>query len=176
VTRAGKAPGRIVVLGIDPGAAATGFGVIRSARDGLSLLEAGVLRSRPGPPLPERVLALCDQLEALLRRHAVDQVAVESLFHARNARSALTMAHVRGALLLTLARYGLPVAEYSPRTVKKAVTGYGAADKDQVRHMVARLAAGADVARSLDASDAVAVAICHAHSAWRPRASSRASG
>ena len=155
------------VLGIDPGTTATGFGLIRARGDRLHLLEAGVLRSASGLPLPLRIRQLCAELEALLDRARPDEIALEGLFAARNIRSALTLAQLRGAFLLILARREVLLAEYSPRAVKQAVTGQGGAPKEQVRSMVLRLlgtAAGASPV-PLDASDALAVAICHAHTA-----------
>ena len=162
------------MLGIDPGTSATGFGLIVTEGKRLVLVEAGVFRSRPGSPLPSRIRRLCDQLERLLERLTPDEVALESLFVARNIRSALTMAHARGAFLLTLARRDLEVAEYAPREVKKAVTGYGAAGKDQVRRMVGQLIGDPGLSVPLDASDALAVAICHAHSVGGARVRKRA--
>ena len=165
-----------MVLGIDPGTSTTGFGLIQIEAGRLVLLEAGVFRSPAGPELATRIRALCGQLESLLDRRAADRVALEGLFAARNVRSVLTMAHVRGAFLLTLARRGLAVSEYSPREVKKAVTGYGAAEKDQVRRMVGRLVGQPGLSVPLDASDALAVAICHAHSTSGLRGRERVSG
>ena len=154
----------MVVLGIDPGTSVTGFGLIRTEGSRLILLEAGVLRSSAGSPLAARIGRLWGQLDVLLERHAPEEVAMEGIFAGRNVRSALTMAHVRGAYMLLMARRHLKVAEYAPREVKKAVTGHGAAEKDQVRQMVGRLIGDRCLSLPMDASDALAVAICHAHS------------
>ena len=155
----------MIVLGIDPGTIATGYGMIRADGNRLRMLDAGVLRSPAGRPLAHRLRTLCDDLDALLRETRPDGVALEGLFAARNIRSALTLAHLRGAFLLTLARWDLDVAEYSPPEVKKAVTGHGATAKEQVRMMVKQLLGASGASLALDASDALAVAICHAHTA-----------
>ena len=126
-----------------------------------------MLRSSPSRSLPRRIRDLCAALEELLDRLRPQEIAVEGLFTARNVKSALTLAQLRGAYLLTLARRGIDVAEYSPRSVKQSVTGQGGASKEQVRAMVLRMLGGSgarlDPAVPLDASDALAVAICHAH-------------
>ena len=166
----------MLVLGIDPGTASTGFGLIRVEGRRLRLLRAGVFRTAPGATLPRRLQRVCDGLEALLEETRPHHVALESLFVARNARSALTLAHLRGALLLTVARHGLDVTEYAPMTVKKAVTGRGMAAKDQVRGMVRRLLDASAAPLALDASDALAVAICHAHTAAGDAARRRVRG
>ena len=154
-----------VVLGIDPGTTATGIGLVRSVGPRLDLVRSAVLRVPSASPLPRRIARLCAGLDEILDEVRPDGVAVEGLFLARNVRSALTLAHLRGALLLTLERRGLDVAEYTPMQVKKAVTGHGAAAKDQVRRMVRHLLGAPDAHLPLDASDALAVAICHAHTA-----------
>lgn len=153
----------MLVLGIDPGIAATGYGLVSLERSRLALVEVGAFRTRASAPMPQRLESLAGQLEELLARCRPEGVALEGLFSDRNVRSALILAHVRGALLLTLARRGLEVHEYSPMEVKKAVTGYGRAAKEQVRAMVCRLLATPAIDAPLDASDALAVAICHAH-------------
>jgi len=153
----------LIVLGIDPGTIATGYGIVRAEGNRLQMLDAGVLRSLAGRPLGQRLRTMCDGLDVLLGETRPDGVAVEGLFTARNVRSALTLAHLRGAFLLTLARWDLDVAEYSPPEVKKAVTGHGATTKEQVRTMVKQLLGASGASLALDASDALAVAICHAH-------------
>jgi crossover junction endodeoxyribonuclease RuvC len=155
----------LLVLGIDPGAGTTGYGLVEHRRERLDLVEAGAFHTRPAQELPDRLRLLSEALEALLDRRPPDGVALEGLFVHRNLRSAVVLAQVRGALLLTLARRGLRVNEYSPMEVKKAVTGYGRAAKEQVRAMVLRLLGGPALEAPLDASDALAVAICHAHAA-----------
>ena len=149
------------VLGIDCGTERTGYAVIES--DGVvhRLMDAGVIKTEAREPLARRLLAISGELRGILERHAPDCGAVEDVFHAVNARSALKLAHVRGIALLILAEAGIPVGEYSPMEVKMSVVGYGRAEKAQVQLMVRSILS---LERQLpeDASDAVAVAICHA--------------
>jgi crossover junction endodeoxyribonuclease RuvC len=152
----------LLVLGIDPGITATGYGLIECSGASLEFRDAGVFRSRTSDPMPARLDRLCGQLETLLERTAPDDAAMETIFHGRNVRSALTMAHVRGAYLLSLHRHELGVREYAPAEIKKALTGHGVASKEQVRAMVGRLLGAAELPASMDASDALAIAICHA--------------
>ena len=152
----------MLVLGIDPGISTTGYGLIEARGPQLLFRDAGVLRSSASLALPRRLLRLCVQLEKVLDEWEPAQVAMESIFQGRNVRSALTMAQVRGAYLLSIERRGLAVREHAPAEVKKAVTGHGVAAKEQVRAMVQRLLHRTHLPPSLDASDALAVAICHA--------------
>lgn len=152
----------MLVLGIDPGVSTTGYGLIEARGPHLLFRDAGVLRSPASLVLPRRLHRLCTQLEELLDGWDSPQVAMESIFQGRNVRSGLTMAHVRGAYLLSLERRGLAVREYAPAEVKKALTGHGVAAKEQVRSMVQRLLKQTRLPPSLDASDALAIAICHA--------------
>ncbi|HYP07343.1 MAG TPA: crossover junction endodeoxyribonuclease RuvC [Bryobacteraceae bacterium] len=149
------------VLGIDCGTERTGYAVIES--DGIAhrLTDAGVIATDARRPLPERLLTIAAGLRDVLKEYAPDCGAVEDVFHAVNARSALKLAHVRGVALLVLAEAGLPIGEYSPMEVKMSVVGYGRAEKAQVQMMVRSILS---LERQLpeDASDAVAVAICHA--------------
>jgi len=151
-----------VVLGVDPGAATTGYGVVARESDGaVSLLECGVVRTDPGLDLARRLREIYDGILQVLDRHPAAAVAVEGLFHARNARSALVLGHARGAVLLAAALRGLPVAEYPPARVKSAIVGTGRATKEQVQYMVQRLLRLREPPRPADAADAVAVALCH---------------
>jgi len=152
----------LLVLGIDPGVSTTGYGLIEARGSDLLFRDAGVLRSPASLALACRLDRLCSQLEQLLDGWETPQVAMENIFQGRNVRSALTMAHLRGAYLLSIERRGLSLSEYAPTEVKKAVTGHGMAAKTQVRRMVQRLLNRASLPSSLDASDALAVAICHA--------------
>ena len=149
------------VLGIDCGTERTGYAVIES--DGVlhRMTDAGVIRSDTRQSLADRLLVISQGLRGILERHAPDSGAVEDIFHAVNARSALRLAHVRGVALLVLAEARIPVGEYSPMEVKMSVVGYGRAEKAQVQMMVRSILS---LERQLpeDASDAVAVAICHA--------------
>jgi len=159
----------VKVLGVDPGTAVTGFGVVTAApaRPG-RLIECGVLRSRTADTLPNRLRAIHDGVCELLARHQPDIVAVEGVFYGSNARSTVILGHTRGVILLAAAESGVPVVEYSPAMIKKAVTGRGAALKPQVGFMVARLLQLAESPRPADAADGVAVALTHLLVARRP--------
>ncbi len=150
------------ILGIDCGSQVTGFGVIES--DGVShtLIEAGAVRTDSRQALPARLLHIGEQLRAVIARHQPECAAVEDTFTSVNARSALKLSQVRGAVLFVLAEAGLEVGEYSPATVKGSVVGHGRAEKEQVAFMVRSLLRLDRELRPLDASDAVAVAVCHA--------------
>jgi crossover junction endodeoxyribonuclease RuvC len=150
------------VLGIDPGTAACGYGVVtggagRAAR----LVECGVIRTKAGSALSVRLGLVFDGVGELLERHRPDAVAVEGLFHGQNARSALILGHARGVILLAAERAGLPIAEISPAEVKRAVTGTGAATKGQVGEMIARLLRLTAPPAPADAADGTAIALTH---------------
>jgi crossover junction endodeoxyribonuclease RuvC len=150
------------VLGIDCGSERTGYGVIES--DGLDhrLLIAGVIRTSPKTPFERRLAEISSGLRALIRQHEPESAAVEEVFHAVNVKTALKLAHVRGIALLAIADAGVAFAEYSPLEVKMSVVGYGRAEKCQVQLMVQSLLGLPEALESEDASDALAVAICHA--------------
>jgi len=156
-------------FGIDCGSNCTGYGVVEmecgSRETRLISVACGGLRPARKDLLPERLAFLFTELSALLTLHRPDVVAVEEVFYSVNARSALRLGHVRGIALLAAARQGLPVAEYAPLTIKSSVVGYGLATKDQVGHMVARLLRLDCAPEPADAADALAIAICHLHSA-----------
>jgi crossover junction endodeoxyribonuclease RuvC len=159
----------VIVLGVDPGTAATGYGVVERAAIGpLRLVECGVIRPPAGRPHPERLAVIFDELTDLVARHRPDVVAVETVFVAHNARSALVLGQARGMALLAAARAGLEVAEYAPRMVKKAVVGTGDASKGQVQQMVARLLRLKTAPRPADAADGVAIALTHCLRSGRP--------
>lgn len=153
-------PEPIRVLGIDPGSVVAGWGLVEQSGNRLTFLAGGVFRP-PKADLPVRLAHLHHHLCSVLDEHRPDAVAVESVFHAKHARSALVLGHARGVLLLAAAQRKLPIHEYAPAAVKKAVTGDGSARKDQVRKMVELLLAQS-VTGPHDQSDALAVAICHA--------------
>ena len=153
----------MLVLGLDPGTAITGYGLVRRTGNRLSGIDFGVIRTPAGRPLPERLLAIHHELGRLLAGHRPEVVAVEQLFFCNNARTAMAVGQARGVVLLAAAEAGLAVAEYTPLQVKQAVVGYGKADKRQVQEMVRILLALRDIPRPDDAADALAVAICHAH-------------
>lgn len=155
----------MLVLGIDPGTAITGYGLVREEDEGLALVDYGVITTPAGQPLPERLQTIYQGLAAVIRKHNPKTAAVEELFFSRNARTALSVGHARGVALLALADAGLPIYEYKPLAVKQAIAGYGGADKLQVQEMVRMLLNLDHVPHPDDAADAVAVAICHVHSA-----------
>ncbi|MDD5369989.1 MAG: crossover junction endodeoxyribonuclease RuvC [Anaerolineaceae bacterium] len=154
------------IIGIDPGTATTGYGLITDAADGsLGLIDYGVITTPPNLCMPERLVILYHQLEEILLLHQPTGGAVEKLFFQRNVTTAIAVGQARGVALLSLAEAGLKIAEYTPMEVKQAVVGYGGADKNQVQQMVRALLGLKDVPKPDDAADALAVAICHLHSA-----------
>ncbi len=156
----------MLVIGIDPGTATTGYGLVRESDDGnLGVVDYGVILTPAGLPMPQRLLILYRRMQEILLLHRPQSGAVEKLFFQRNVRTAISVGQGRGIALLALAEAGLPVAEYTPREVKQAVTGYGDADKIQIQQMVRTLLRLPELPSPDDAADALAVAICHAHSA-----------
>ncbi len=150
------------VLGVDPGTAITGFGVVEPAPGRMArLVECGVLRTRATDPLPQRLQVLYEGLTELLARHRPDALAVEGIFYATNVRTTIILGHARGVILLAGAEAGVPVFEYSPAAVKKAIVGRGAALKPQVGFMIAKLLQLAAAPAPADAADGVAIALTH---------------
>jgi len=155
---------RVRILGVDPGSVSTGFGVIDYERGKLLLVEQGSINTRRGAELPERLGVIHERLCEVIARTKPETVAVEAPFAGNNVRSLIQLAHARGVVLLAAQGASLAVFEYSPRSVKSAVVGYGGAEKEQVAKMVRMLIpACAALKMSADASDALAIAICHAH-------------
>lgn len=150
------------IIGIDPGLRNTGWGVISQEGTRLSYIADGALHSDGDKTLAERLLQLHTQLMEVIREFEPDEAAVEETFVNTDARATLKLGQARGVLMLAPAMLNLPVAEYAPNTVKKAVVGAGHAEKDQVKHMVKLLLPKAKM-RTTDSTDALAVAICHAH-------------
>lgn len=157
------------VFGIDCGTEVTGFGVVETCDDGrgpeLAARASGAIRLAKSRPLPERLEQVFRELTAELERWRPDAVAIEGVFYSVNAKSALKLGQVRGVALLASARLGIPVAEYAPLKIKSSVVGYGLAQKAQVQFMVARLLGMDQVPQPADAADALAIAICHIHTA-----------
>jgi crossover junction endodeoxyribonuclease RuvC len=150
-----------MVLGVDPGTAVTGYGVVqRGERGAPQLLECGVIRTRARDPLPLRLRDIHEGIADVIARHRPDAVAVEGVFYARNVRTTVVLGHARGVILLAAALAGLPVHEFPPAEIKKAVVGTGAASKQQVQFMVAQLLRLRRPPQPADASDAVAAALC----------------
>jgi crossover junction endodeoxyribonuclease RuvC len=154
------------VLGIDCGTECTGYAVVEQTDAGELVSRIwGVIRLRTQEPLPRRLLTVSQELAEIITAHRPDEVAIEDVFYSVNAKSALKLGQVRGVAMLAAAQAGLPVAEYAPLTVKSAVVGYGRAEKSQVQEMVTRLLRLTTVPEPSDAADALAIAICHLHTA-----------
>jgi crossover junction endodeoxyribonuclease RuvC len=152
----------MVILGVDPGARATGYGLLEGEGSSWHHRASGVIRPPARAPLAARLAALDQALRELIAEHRPAEVAVETLFHSRSPRSAIVLGHARGVILVAASASGALVAEYAPLEIKMSVTGSGSASKQQVREMVHRLV-DAPPKMSLDAADALAVALCHVH-------------
>jgi crossover junction endodeoxyribonuclease RuvC len=150
------------IIGIDPGSRITGYGVIRSNGQKHAYVTSGVVKTN-GDNLTERLAQIFSSIQTIVQQYRPEEAAIEQVFMAKNANAALTLGQARGAAIVAMANEGLAVAEYSARTIKQSVVGYGAADKTQVQHMI-RLLLNIAGTPSADASDALAVAICHAQS------------
>jgi len=154
------------VIGIDPGTAITGWGVVEeSASSELTLVAYGVVTTPAKTPLSRRLKTIYSQLTAVIATHQPDSAAIEILFFSRNTTTALSVGHGRGVAMLALAQADLPIAEYKPLEIKQAITGYGGADKRQVQRMVKLLLNLDEIPKPDDAADALAIAVCHLHSA-----------
>ena len=153
----------MIILGIDPGTAALGYGVIERTGGRLRAIDHGCLVTSPDLPMPERLLAIHGLLDDLLALHQPAIVAVERLFFSRNAQTAIAVGQARGVVLLAAAQHGRPVREATPNEVKSAIAGYGAADKEQVQRMVQLVLGMAELPRPNDAADALAIAVCVAN-------------
>ena len=152
----------MIVLGIDPGTAATGYGVVRGDDSGrVSLVECGVIRTRARAPLAARLREIHDGVTELVARHRPDAIAVEEVFYARNVRTTVVLGHARGVILLAGEQAGIPINECPPAEIKKAVVGTGAATKEQVQFMLTRLLRLKSVPQPSDAADGVAAALAH---------------
>lgn len=152
------------VLGIDPGTAITGYGLVEEVEQGLTLVGCGVVTTPSDQPLPLRLQQIYHSILGVIELHQPEAAAVEELFFSRNVRTALSVGHARGVVLLALAEAGLPIFEYKPLEIKQAIAGYGRADKRQVQEMVRMLLSLDEAPQPDDAADAVAVAVCHLHS------------
>ena len=153
------------ILGIDPGIAIVGFGLIESERGGVRMLQYGAVTTEAGLPLATRLLQIENDMTALISQLKPDEIAIEELFFSKNITTGIAVAHGRGVVLCTAERLGVPIFEYTPMQVKQAVVGYGLAEKRQVMDMTKRLLKLKAVPKPDDAADALAIAICHARSA-----------
>ncbi len=159
---------RNIVLGVDPGTLTTGFGIVEQSPNGtLSLVAAGTIRNSGETPMQERLKRICDGLRDIITEYSPNEFAIESAFCGKNAQSALKLGQVRGASLVVAADFHLEAREYSPREVKLSVVGTGSASKQQVHYMVRAILQKPDLSLVLDASDAIAVALCHLHRSAR---------
>lgn len=154
----------MITLGIDPGTARLGYGIVDDAGEPRAVA-FGVIETATGDAMPNRLNILYERLVEIMQAHAPDALAVEQLFFARNVTNAMTVGQARGVVLLAAARCGVPVAEYTPSEVKQAVVGYGKADKGQMQEMVRLILRLEHAPRPDDAADALAVALCHAQTA-----------
>lgn len=157
-----------LVLGIDPGTAIIGYSVVEMRGSDLRMIVCDVITTPAGMPQAERLKIIYQGISDVIALHHPDESAIEELFFAKNARTALTVGQARGVAMLALANGGLPIAEYTPKQIKQAVTGYGGADKHQVGEMVRILLHLTAVPKPDDAADAAAIAICHLHTANIP--------
>jgi crossover junction endodeoxyribonuclease RuvC len=154
----------VKIFGIDPGSERTGYGCVDTDGSCHRIVLCGAIRTAARDGFPAKLLTIHTQLTALIGECAPDCVVIESLFHANNVRSALKLGHARGVAVLAAVEAGLPVVEYTPAEIKRAVVGHGRAEKHQVQHMVKLLLGLAAVPTPHDAADALAIAICHVHS------------
>ncbi|MEG2420281.1 MAG: crossover junction endodeoxyribonuclease RuvC [Oscillospiraceae bacterium] len=152
----------MTVLGIDPGYAIVGFGVLETDHGRQSLTACGAVNTPAGEPLPKRLLQIANDIEALILQFQPEAMAIEELYWGTNVTTGIGVAQARGVILMTAEKYGVPIFEYSPSQVKQAVVGYGAAEKRQVMEMTKRILNLKAVAKPDDAADAVAIALCHA--------------
>jgi crossover junction endodeoxyribonuclease RuvC len=153
------------ILGIDPGTATTGYGLVSSTlQGGLETIDFGVIETPAGIPLEKRLLLLYRRLKELMILHLPDGAAVEKIFFQRNVKTAISVSQARGVILLALAESDLKIGEYTPLEIKLAVAGYGGADKNQMQQMVRAILGLPEIPRPDDAADALAIAICHINS------------
>lgn len=153
------------ILGIDPGYAIVGFGVLEAQRGQARLVRCGAINTPAGVPMPQRLVQIQEDLETLIHQFAPEAMAIEELFFNTNVTTGIGVAQARGVILMTAAKLGLAIYEYTPSQVKQAVVGYGKAEKRQVMDMTRRLLHLKAVPRPDDAADALALALCHARSA-----------
>lgn len=152
------------ILGIDPGYAIVGFGILEAQRGQARLVRCGAINTPAGVPMPRRLVQIQEDLETLIHTFSPNVMAIEELFFNTNVTTAIGVAQARGVILMTAAKLGVEIFEYSPSQVKQAVVGYGKAEKRQVMEMTRRLLDLAAVPKPDDAADAVAIALCHARS------------
>ena len=153
------------ILGIDPGVATVGFGVIETQGGRQQMIQYGAITTPAGQPLAARLVQIAQDMETLINQFRPDEMSIEELFFSKNITTGIAVAHGRGVILCTAEKLGVPIYEYTPMQVKQAVVGYGLAEKKQVMDMVRRILSLQAVPKPDDAADAVAIALCHARSA-----------
>ena len=154
----------MVIMGIDPGFAITGYGILSYSGNKFSVIDYGAVTTSASMKLPERLVILNRRLEELIEKYKPDAVSIEELFFNKNIKTALTVGHGRGVAILSAAKSGVPVYEYTPLQVKQAVVGYGRAEKMQMQQMTKIILNLPEIPKPDDVADALAVAVCHAHS------------
>lgn len=154
---------RVKILGIDPGIAITGYGVVEYWGNHYKIMEYGVIRSSKTQEMPSRLNVIHKGISQLIATHQPDHMAIEELFFNKNVKTALLVGQARGVVMLSAYQQGVPIYEYTPLQVKQAVVGYGRAEKQQVQFMVKALLNLQEIPRPDDAADALAIAICHGH-------------
>ncbi|MBI3110899.1 MAG: crossover junction endodeoxyribonuclease RuvC [Ignavibacteriales bacterium] len=153
----------MIILGVDPGTLVTGYGVVEAIGGRFTVLEVDVVRNRSDASMPIRLKAIYSKLCSVIKRHHPDEFAIETAFYGKNAQSAMKIGHARGVSILAAVNSKIPTSEYSPREVKQAVVGNGAASKEQVSFMIRSILKLKRVPKTYDATDALAVALCHFH-------------
>jgi crossover junction endodeoxyribonuclease RuvC len=151
----------MIIIGVDPGTATTGYGVIKKEGQKFTVIDYGVILTPAKTPLHDRLDTIFEELSALIDKNKPDHIAVEELFFAANSKTAIAVGQARGVILLAGKKKGLLVAEYTPLEVKMALTGYGRADKNQIQQMVKSLLGLSEIPKPDDAADALAIAMCH---------------
>lgn len=164
------------ILGIDPGIALTGFGILDSGPNGIAVGEYGHISTEAGTPAPERLKILYDDIMQILQTYKPDVMAIEELFFNKNAKTVMIASQARGVIILAAVNCGVDIVEYTPLQVKQAVIGYGRASKQQVQYMVTQLLHLKEIPKPDDTADALAIAICHANSAEILRQEERSRG
>lgn len=154
----------MIIMGVDPGTAITGYGVIEQLGNRFRLLEYGAVRSTTNSAVPERLQSIFDGINQIIDMHKPDHLAIEELFFNKNTKTALAVGQARGVIILAACLKKLPVFEYTPLQVKQAVVGYGRAEKQQVQFMVKAILNLTEIPKPDDAADALAIGICHGHS------------
>lgn len=153
----------MILLGVDPGVASTGIGIVKKEGSKLTHIYHTTIKTPAHTPISKRLLSIHQQLESIIHQYRPNEVAVESLFFSNNIKTAVAVSQARGVILLTAEKKNIPLAEYTPNQVKSGVCGYGSAIKKQVQYMVKQLLNLKETPKPDDAADALAIAICHAH-------------